>query len=185
MKRIFIAINVNSEPSFQMMLKSLKTELKNELIKWTPSSNIHITLAFLGDTEEKMIKALIPMLKVKCETTGNFELTLKGLGVFKNSDDPRIIWTGIEQCEKLIDLNSRVVESLKNLDIRIENRPFTPHLTLGRVKKIERKDKLRMLIEHFNNQEIQKVPVNEIIVYESVLLPQGPLYKPLSVIKLC
>ena len=66
----------------------------------------------------------------------------------------------------------------------MEDRPFNPHLTLGRVKRINSKEELKTLVEHYINYEIQIVPVNEVILFESILLNSGPVYKPLTRIEL-
>jgi 2'-5' RNA ligase len=184
MKRIFIALKIETGEYFLSMLSSFKSGLSEDMIKWTNPENTHITLAFLGDTEEKTIKDIVSMLKDKCEGSGKFELIIKGSGVFRNLTDPRIIWTGIEQSEKLSHLNDIITTGLKRLGINLEDRPFKPHLTIGRVKHINDKRKLKALIEQFQNSEIQKVPINEVILYESVLLQSGPVYKPLSFINL-
>lgn len=180
MKRIFIALKVDPGEFLLRMISRFKSGLSKENIKWTNTDNIHITLAFLGDTEEKMIKELDSMLKDKCEGSGRFELILKGAGVFRSLSDPRIIWTGIEQSEEIISLNALIINGLKGLKIKLEDRPFNPHLTIGRIKHLNDKEILKSLIEQFQNTEIQVVQVNEVILYESILLQSGPIYKPLS-----
>jgi RNA 2',3'-cyclic 3'-phosphodiesterase len=184
MKRIFIAVKVDAGETLLKMISSLKSGLGNESIKWTNPDNIHITLVFLGDTEEEKIKIINAMLKEKCEGFGSFELIIKGSGVFKNLSDPRIIWTGIEPSEKLMQLNDFIKNGLKDSGTEIEDRPFKPHLTLGRIKYIKDKVVLKTLIDKYQNTEIQRVPVNEVIIYESILLQSGPVYIPLSKFKL-
>ena len=95
-----------------------------------------------------------------------------------------IIWTGIEPNGKLSDLNNLIVNGLKGLNIKMENRPYNPHLTLGRIKHLNDKEVLRSLLEQFQNSEIQIVQVDEVILYESILLPTGPVYKPLERVNL-
>ena len=180
MKRIFIAVKVEAGENLLSMISSLKSGLCNESIKWTNPDNIHITLAFLGDTEEEQIKIIGAMLKEKCGGSGKFELMIKGSGVFKNLSDPRVIWTGIEPSENFIRLNGLVKSGLTEAGIKIEDRPFKPHLTLGRIKKLKDKEVLKTLMDKYQNTEIQKVPVNEVILYESILLHSEPLYKALS-----
>jgi 2'-5' RNA ligase len=180
MKRIFIALKVEAEEPLLMMISSLKSGLSKDIIKWTSPDNIHITLAFLGDTEENMIELISSMLKEKCKGTGRFELILKGSGVFRNFSDPRIIWTGIETSEKLVHLNEIIMNGLKGLNIKLEDRPFNPHLTIGRIKHLNDKETLRVLIEQYQNSELQIIPVPEVILYESVLLHSGAVYKPIS-----
>jgi RNA 2',3'-cyclic 3'-phosphodiesterase len=184
MKRLFIALQVEPEESLLTMISSLKAGLKTDNIKWTDSGNIHITLAFLGDTEENMINPLCSMLQQVCPGFGEFQLLLKGSGVFRNFNDPRIIWTGIETSEKLNHLNVIIINGLKSINIKLDGRSFNPHLTLGRIKHINDKMGLRTLIEQFQNSEFQLIPVSEVILYESILRQSGPLYKPVSSFKL-
>jgi 2'-5' RNA ligase len=180
MKRIFIALKVEAGPALLGMISSLKSGLQNDSIKWTSIDNIHITLAFLGDTHESLINDIRIMLAEKCGSYGKFSLTLKGCGLFRNFSDPRIIWTGIDLSDKLIQLNASIMNGLKALNIKMEDRPYNPHLTLGRIKHINDKDLLKSLIDRFQNTELQTVPISEVILYESILLQSGPIYQPLA-----
>jgi len=184
MRRIFIALKVEPSDKLLSIISSLKKELCKDSIKWTNPANIHVTLAFLGDTEENMINNVRLMLKEKCEGTGKFELVLKGTGLFRNLSDPRIIWTGLVPSEKLVQLNEIVMNGLKEVNIKLEERPYNPHLTIGRIKHINNKEVLKSLIEKFQNSEIQVVPVDEILLYESILLQSGPVYKPIASFRL-
>ena len=137
MKRIFIAVKIDPGENLLNMISVLKAGLKDERIKWTESENFHITLAFLGDTEEAKIKAINNMLRTTCEGFGEFEIVIKGAGVFKNISDPRIIWTGIETSEKLNKLYDSIKSGLKDTGISLEERTFRPHLTLGTNKEYQ------------------------------------------------
>ena len=184
MKRLFIALKVEPGEPLLTMISSFKSGLNMDSIKWTNPGNIHITLAFLGDTNEKMIITLCSMLKENCTGFGEFQLILKGSGIFRNMNDPRIIWTGIETSEKLIHLNDIIVNGLKTIDVKPDDRPFNPHLTLGRIKHLNNKAALKTLIDRFKNIEFQIIPVTEVILYESILSQSGPLYKTVSFFKL-
>jgi RNA 2',3'-cyclic 3'-phosphodiesterase len=179
MKRIFIAVKIDPGDSLIDMISDFKTTLKDEMIKWTETKNFHLTLSFLGDTEEDKIKAVGKMLNGVCEGPGDFDITIRGAGVFKNLKDPRIIWTGIEPSEMLNKLYESVYLGLKETGITIEDRTFKPHLTLARIKNIKNIDTLKSLIDKYMNTELQKQPVNEVIIYESLLFQSGPVYKPL------
>ena len=72
------------------------------------------------------------------------------------------------------------MNGLKGVNIKMEERPYNPHLTLGRIKHVNNKEVLKSLIEQFQNSEIQIVPVAEIVLYESILLQTGPVYKPIA-----
>jgi 2'-5' RNA ligase len=184
MKRIFIAVKIVPGVTLLKMISTFKVGLANESVKWTNPENIHITLAFLGDTDERQIIQICSMLKDKCKGSGEFDLLIKGTGIFRNLGDPRVIWTGIEPSVNLIDLYNLIKSGLNEEGFRLEDRPFNPHLTLGRIKYLKDKEFLKMLLDRYQFTEIQKVPVNEVILYESILLPSGPVYKPLSKIGL-
>jgi 2'-5' RNA ligase len=180
MKRIFIALKVNAENELLKMISSLKDKLRNDSVKWTNIDNIHITLAFLGDTQECTIDEIFPVLSKKCSGYGSFQLILSGCGVFRSFSDPRIIWTGIQPSDELTGLYSSIISGLKELNIKLEDRPYNPHLTVGRIKHINDIRILESLIVKYKNTELQKVNADEVILYESILLPTGPLYKPLA-----
>jgi RNA 2',3'-cyclic 3'-phosphodiesterase len=180
MKRIFIALKVNAENELLKMISSLKEGLRNDSVNWTHIDNIHITLAFLGDTHESMINEIYPVLSKKCSGFGSFQLILRGCGIFRSLSDPRIIWTGIGSSEKLTGLNTSIISGLKEINIKLEDRPYNPHLTVGRVKHLNDIRILESLIVKYKNTELQKVNADEVILYESILLPVGPQYKPLA-----
>jgi 2'-5' RNA ligase len=180
MKRLFIAVKVNPEGELLRMISSLKALLGAENIKWVDTANIHLTLEFLGDTDEKRIRILGNMLKEKCTGFGPFDFVLAGLGVFKNFRDPRVIWIGIQSPEKLAILNNIISEGLKSSGFRIEERRFKPHLTLGRVKSCKDTENLKSVLEKYRDQQFQVVHVNEIILFESILSQTGPIYKSLG-----
>jgi RNA 2',3'-cyclic 3'-phosphodiesterase len=180
MKRIFIAVKIEPGNNLVKMISSFKTGLKDERIKWTETENFHITLAFLGDTDEAKVKEIGKMLRVVCEGSGDFDIVIRGAGLFKNLKDPRVLWTGIDPSEELTSLHESVKLGLKDTGIVIEERNFSPHLTLGRIKSIRNDDTLRSLIDKYMNEEIQKQHVNEVLLFESILLHSGPEYKPLG-----
>ena len=180
MKRIFIAVKIDPGDTLMNMISTFKTDLKDEKIKWTETENYHITLAFLGDMEEEKIKAVDKMLRRVCEGFNGFEMVIKGAGVFKSFKDMRVIWTSIKPSEKLNKLNNSIKIGLKDTGITIEDRAFSPHLTLGRIKSISYNDTLKSLVDRYHDAEIQKQTVIEVILYESILLPAGPVYKPLG-----
>jgi RNA 2',3'-cyclic 3'-phosphodiesterase len=180
MKRIFIAIKVDAGNELLKMISSFKEVMRSDSVKWTHIDNIHITLVFLGDTPEDIINAVCQMLSEKCQGSGSFSLLLKGCGIFRNLSDPRIIWTGIQPSDRLNALNASIISGLRGLKIRLEDRPFNPHLTIGRIKHINDSGMLESLVVKYKDSELQIVQVNEVILYESILLPSGPVYKPLA-----
>jgi 2'-5' RNA ligase len=184
MKRVFIAVKVDPDGELLRIFSSLKALLGAETIKWVDPLNIHLTIAFLGDTEEKRIKILSNMVGEKCAVFNEFDFILTGTGVFKNYHDPRVIWIGIRPLDKLSALNDIITEGLKINGFKTDERPFSPHLTLGRIKSVKDTHNLRTVLERYKDHLIQTVRITEVILYESILLPAGPLYKPLGKYKL-
>lgn len=184
MKRLFIAVGIEAGTELVTAASAFKTGLGGENIKWTDITNSHITIAFLGDTDERLVKQLVLMLKEKCTGFGNFTFLLKGAGVFRNMNDPRVIWLGIEMHEELLKLYDLISGGLRKMDLPVEERPFRPHLTIGRIKYLKNTDALSNLLVLYRDKVIQRVEVDEIILYESILLPSGPVYKPLGNFKL-
>ena len=180
MKRIFIAIKIVAGKELSEMISSFRSGFSENDIKWTHTDNIHVTLAFLGDTDEKLIEDISAMLSRVCVQHKPFRLLLKGAGLFRSISDPRIIWAGVEPSDELSSLNSAIIAGLKKLNIRLENRPFNPHLTIGRIKHLPDPPVLQSLITGYRNIVLQKVDVKEVILFESLLLRTGPVYKPVS-----
>jgi 2'-5' RNA ligase len=180
MKRIFIAIKVDPGQNLLKIHTSLKSILGGERINWTDIANIHVTLAFLGDTEDELIKVVSILLSQKCRGFGDFRFKISGTGVFKNYRDSKVIWAGIEHNVKLILLSDHIMNGLKDVGIKIESRQFKPHITLGRIKSITNPDVLKSTLEKYKETDIQEVHVKEVILYESILKPTGPVYKVLG-----
>ena len=180
MKRVFIAVKVDPDGELLRMISTLKSLLAAENIRWVDPVNIHITMAFLGDTPDEKIKILAGMLKDKCSGYHEFDFILSGAGVFKSYSDLRVIWAGIKSPEKLYALENKISEGLKSTGFIIEERRFNPHLTLGRVKSIKDIGNLKTVLERYNDIEFQKVVVKEVILFESILTQAGPVYKSLG-----
>jgi 2'-5' RNA ligase len=183
-KRIFIAVKIDPDASLMKIFNTLRTGLKDERIKWTETRNLHITLSFLGDTETGRIGSIDGMLHNIAGSLEPFVISVRGAGLFRNIKDPRVIWLGIEPSVGMENLFTAVREGLKNTGINSGDGRFTPHLTLGRIKGIRNTDVLRKLVTEYSAVEIQRQDINEVILYESILLPAGPVYRAIGKYKL-
>ena len=184
MKRTFIAVRVDPGSELQDAISFLRAGLRSEKIKWVEAGNIHVTLAFIGNTDEQLVKSVGAALENDFKGFGSFKFKLTGLGVFRNFTDPKIIRTGIKDPEGLNRAHEIVRKDIGLLNIKLEDRQFKPHLTIARIKEIKDKNNLKKLIQKYADTLFQDVTVSEIVYYESILLPAGPLYKPISIIKL-
>ncbi|MDY0099629.1 MAG: RNA 2',3'-cyclic phosphodiesterase [Bacteroidales bacterium] len=180
MKRLFIAVNIAPEPALREIFSRFKTMLAHEKIKWADTSNIHLTLAFLGDTKEGRINSLSLMLQEKCSGFGSFEFVIKGSGIFKDFRDPRVIWLGTGQTDQLDILAGNIKRGLDENGFPTDEREFRPHLTLGRIRSLKDTGGLRSLLEQYRDTDIQKVNVGEVILFESILMQTGPLHRVLE-----
>jgi len=187
--RIFIAIAL-SKPTKKELSKLLKKlERKHWKVKWEKPEKLHITLAFLG---WNIKESIIPKIKKACQNSvkniSPFTLKFKGLGCFPGYHWPRVIWLGaVGNLKSLAKLQKNIYKELKKQSFKIKEKPFSPHITLGRVKKArgrERKEIGRQLkalkIIDFKSQ----VNVDKIIIYQSILSRSGSTYKKLEQISL-
>ena len=83
-----------------------------------------------------------------------------------------------------MNLAEKILSGLTEMSIRLEDKPFKPHITIGRIKHLNSKETFLKLTEQYQNTELQKLHVNEVILYESILLPKGPKYIPIERFKL-
>ena len=184
MKRTFVAIRINISKQTAEFFNDIKFQLKDEKIKWVDPWNMHLTLFFLGDTEEKLIPEISEELKLELKGIKSFKLKCKKLGLFKNINNPRVLWFGLEKKQALLELKQKVDNVIKSFGYESENKKFVPHLTLGRIKFLKNRKFLESLVEKYKDQMIQEFKVNEIIFYESKLTQKRPVYSVLNKIML-
>jgi len=184
MKRTFIAIPVSDETRRQIAaLRQAVPELR-ENVRLVPPENMHLTLKFLGDTDEKLIPEINRRITPIVADFTCFEFVCEKTGCFPNNHKPRVLWLGVSRgFEKIQELTRMVENALTEFGFQPEGRGFQPHLTLGRVK-----DPRRNVagLERFLNYEINptKNPVENVIFYESNLTSGGAIYTRLAVFNL-
>jgi 2'-5' RNA ligase len=176
MKRLFVAIKINPDKYFLDQMHLLKNELRHEKIKWVEDQNIHITLKFFGDTDERKIPEIMNVLKKVADVNPAFGFSLKSLGVFGSRYDPRVLWIGIEPYERLVKLMKDLHAELKPIGYDPDRQNLVPHLTIGRIKEIKDKQLFKGIIEKFREISTPEMMAKEIILFESILKREGPVY---------
>ncbi len=184
MKRIFIAIDINKNRALTRLVESYKLALKDEKIRWVEPANIHLTLAFLGESDEDQVSKAGEIMREAANNFESFEITFNGTGVFRDIRQPRVIWLGIEAPQSLYDLREVICEALKEEGLYRDEKPFRPHLTLGRMKYIANKNVLAEILKSSGSHDLPSQTVNELILYESILKPDGPVYSLLRIVRL-
>ena len=180
MKRTFIAVKIQPETTLLNAYNNIKTQFPNDKIKWVEPDNLHITLKFIGVTSNQQIGMISNTLNEISASFNGFEIAVKKFGIFGKTSWPRVLWLGIEDGGKMESLASNINDHLFNYQIPKEEKKFSPHLTIARIKYFKSASRLADLIRDYSETEFQKSQVREIIFYESILQPSGPIY---SVIK--
>lgn len=182
--RSFIAIELPEK------VKSALTELQRELkqckadIRWVKPDNIHLTLKFLGDTDEKSLDSIVEELKAACSGYKRFDLETRGVGVFPDMRAPRVLWVGISDNDSLTGLQKSIEDGLAKLGFTTEKRRFRPHLTIGRFRSFSGKEGLYDKIEGYKNLSLGLIEVKSIFLIKSELTPSGAEYTKIAVIDL-
>ncbi len=182
--RTFIAVKIEPEPELLEQMDSCRENLAGEAIKWVEENNLHLTLKFLGDTTEIQIAEIKKALDKIASQFHPFTFLLEGVGYFKSGGEPKVVFAGIKNFTVLQQLAGDIETGLEKLGFEKETRAFKPHLTLGRIKFLKNKRQFFDCVEKFKNTKFQQVNINEILFYQSILKPHGPVYLPLKTFKL-
>ncbi len=182
--RAFIAIELS--PQIHQQIDQVSQELQNHLlgvpVRWVPGKNIHLTLKFLGDVSEENVEVIKKMLLAEAGSHPQFAVSIGEVGAFPSSKRPRVVWIGVSAPPELGQLQHRLEAEAAHLGYPPEERPFSPHLTLGRVgRNVSSSDQQRI------GQVLSEHPVgflgvdqvHSICLFRSDLKPEGAVYSRL------
>ena len=182
--RAFIAIELPSHvcDAIQKQTARLRQTLGNDLIRWIPTQNMHLTLKFLGDTASSYLDFLKQLLTHEANSHPQFDLQLGGLGAFPTSRRPRLLWIGIHAPADLVSLQKGIEAGASRLGYEQEERAFSPHLTIGRVRQNinpPELQKIRATLDTIQLGNIGIARVDSIHLFKSDLQPGGSIYTKL------
>lgn len=182
--RAFIAVEIPPEihQAIEKKTAPIRAALNKNLVRWVPTGNIHLTLKFLGDVSPTNLEMLAQMLNVEVSKHQTFEMKFEGLGAFPNPRRPRVIWIGIQAPAGLEALQHGIEAATATLGYPPEKRPFSPHLTVGRVKqKVSSAgmQKIRTALEETQIGTLGSAQVNAVHLFKSDLKPTGAVYTQL------
>lgn len=186
--RSFVAIPIPAE------IRRRLVEVENDLmparagVKWVSEDNFHVTLKFLGYVEPERLEAVARGVEAAVRGIGPFEVELAGVGAFPKITRPSVVWVGVTRgAQEMISLADRVDGEMAKIGFERETRPFSPHITLGRVKSPkdrggppENLDRLRELIERHQAREVGSFGVEQVNIMRSELRITGPIYTAIS-----
>ena len=180
MLRTFVAMDL--PVAIQEALDSIEKELQKAQapITWIKPERIHLTLKFLGDVAPERIPEIGKSLEEAAGAVSPFRLQASGCGAFPSVKQMRVIWVGLTgDGGALNKLQQDVEAAMAELGFKREDRPFRPHLTVGRVKGRQHLRSLQELLIARQGFEAEAFDVTELVLYKSELRPEGARYTPL------
>lgn len=184
MPRSFIALESNEE------VQASLTDIQDRLVetgadlKIVEPENIHLTLRFLGNVSNKKLE-LIKEVFHKTADTSPFEVSVEGMGVFPNPDFIRVVWAGVTTgASKLKHLREDLDEDLSEIDHPPDDKEFTPHFTIARMKSGKSKERVVSLVRSESDREFGTIFCDELKLKKSELTSEGPIYTDIDSVKL-
>ena len=177
--RSFVCLDVPSDVKAHIEAVQAKLRHVPADVSWTRPASVHLTLKFLGDVEEARLQDLGSALDEIARRYAPFEMVTERMGVFPRADRPRVLWVGVGDERGVLQMLAADVEEVfARQGFAREARPFTAHLTIGRVRS-ERS--ARELVRLFLAEDFPRTRflVTELLLMRSDLRPEGALYTPL------
>ena len=173
--RAFLAAEIDEE------LKEKITDVQKQLmeadapVKYVEPHNLHFTFKFFGEINEKKHEEIVSVVKSKVQNYSPFEMSIKGVGLFPNPRYIRVVWLGVGDSGPFSRLQMAMDEDFQKMGFKKE-RSYVPHLTMGRVRGAKNKDALLSKIDELKDIEIGKMKIEKLLLKESVLKRDGPVY---------
>ena len=185
MVRSFLAIELP-----RMILKRIE-EIQGDLksshadVRWVSPEKIHLTLKFFGSIDESRIDPIVKSIGGPTQTSSPFSLAVRGMGAFPHLKNPRVIWVGlVDEKEALISFQKALEKEFGKIGFEPEDRPFHPHLTLGRMKSNRGREELIGRMEKYREEQFGDFQVEKVVLFRSDLRSSGPIYTPLKELRL-
>ena len=184
--RSFLAFEIDQEVKKKVVETTNRLRTIDSRVRWVKPENTHVTVRFFGEVAEGNMGILESIIREALKEISPFSVKVAGISAFPSLDRARVIWYGIENHPLLQTAYTKTGEGLGLNPVveKIESRPYTPHLTAGRVKGRIRPDKIRPdLIREIRAHEhihFGTTSVREFVLFKSTLSNSGPVYEKLS-----
>ena len=181
--RTFIAIELPNE--IKNSLSRLQEELKASQadVKWVKPENIHLTLKFLGEIDDKKLEKITKIIFDIAKEKNKFQIRISSLGTFPKIDFPRVIWVGVDIGDKETKgIAEELEEKIAKIGIPKEDRPFSSHITIGRTRSSLNRENLVRDLKNKAELSGEKLEfyATSITLFQSTLTPHGPIYEALK-----
>ena len=184
--RLFWAVNLTGELRERIVSFSREMAVPGLKANWVAVENLHLTLVFLGDTDPALAGPMVAAVEKNIRGMDPFALSFGNPGFFPAAGSPRVLWLGIrEGVDKLKLLQRKLQSALITVGFVPESRPFSPHLTLARIKSESGTEALKVRIKDMAHRTIEgSMQVGPVELMQSRLRPGGPVYISLAGIAL-
>ncbi|MEN8201862.1 MAG: RNA 2',3'-cyclic phosphodiesterase [Bacteroidota bacterium] len=178
--RTFIGIPIRPGPELLSLRSELMASFSRERISWVQPELFHVTLRFIGDTPVSALENIRELLRKRVQVPKTAELELEGVGSFGPRKKPRVIWVGFKEPDLFETVKGEVDRALETCGIQREDFPFSPHLTLGRVRSLKYPDVYYESIRNISPSLKETVQIDRMVYYRSELGREGPKYTGLE-----
>ncbi len=178
--RSFVALELNEEVRAALTELLRQLQRTNAAVKWVEPHNLHLTLKFLGEVPEEQVPTIVEVLRTIAASTRPFSFTVCRTGGFPDLKRPRVLWVGVEAPPNLLQLQRQVEQGMAQLGFAPEDRPYHPHITLGRVKAMAGVERVRAILSEHAETLFGVVKVSHLTLFRSDLSREGPTYTPLA-----
>lgn len=180
--RGFVAADIHPDESLKDILGQLKRAGAD--LKVVRPELLHVTLKFLGETEEDLVDEIISRMETAVRDTPQFSVRLVGTGAFPSLSNIRVIWVGIEDANPLAEIAQRLDGSLEDLGFERDSRGFKAHLTLARARTPSRMGAVQAILRQKAAADFGTYNIGSIRLKKSVLGPGGPAYSDIGEVAL-
>ncbi|MCX6168034.1 MAG: RNA 2',3'-cyclic phosphodiesterase [Ignavibacteriales bacterium] len=176
--RSFIALEIPDDPLLEILKIRNEKLGKIENIRWEEKEKLHLTLKFLGDIDSEMVGQYSKCMQKIIDAYESLNLSFSEFGVFKRRDEYKILWAGLTENKRLLELVDEIDTSFADFGIEKERKNFKSHITLLRFRGYEDSEKI-VSLTHVKLPVIE-FKANKITLFESKLLPSGSVYRSLK-----
>jgi RNA 2',3'-cyclic 3'-phosphodiesterase len=192
MIRAFLAVELSQElrSKFAVVQQELKQRVESERkgdirISWVQPANMHLTIKFLGDVDEQVIDPLLGAIEQAIGSQPSVKVPLERLGAFPRPNSPRVLWIGPSENweqgaegKRVTELHGAIEQACEGLGFLREAKPFSPHLTVARMKTGERQIGVALATSGVLDQPLSvgSLAVESVVLVKSELKPTGSVY---------
>lgn len=169
-------ISADIEPNQNLVAVLRELSLSRADLKIVRPELLHVTLKFLGDTDEGLVDEILSRMRMAAAGVQPFRIRLSGMGAFPSLSNIRVVWVGIENGQVLGQMAERLDSTLSELGFERDRKGFKPHLTLARARSGRNIAAAQEIIRRNGATDFGEYPIDRMILKRSVLSPQGPSY---------